>query len=183
MSTKKSFKLGIVSVDTRINKNGKFTIKTEEGSEVNKKGVFQFTEKHLDNFAANLRATNSDILADAIANSFDGNTLELDCEWAEVGAPVLDAEGNHLEDADSDDGLMYFKGNKDGEAYWRILDQRIVLGEDAVAYIADMNREVGIRAIEKARERKAKSRISGGGATKGAPQKQIEETEDEDLNP
>lgn len=173
MSTKKSFYLGITSIDTRLNKNGKFTVKTEEGSEVNPKGVFQFTEKHLDNFAANLRATNSDILADALAHSFDKNTLEIDAEWVVAGQAVLDENGEQLEDPNAENGLMVF--TKD---HWRIVDQRIVLGEDATNYISDLNAQVNILAIKDARNRKAKTR--GSAATKAAPQKQVQETETED---
>ena len=44
-------KLFISQVNTTVNKNGKLSIKTEEGHAVNPKGLFQYKITHIDHLA------------------------------------------------------------------------------------------------------------------------------------
>jgi len=171
-----TFTFVVKSIDTRINKNGKLTVKCEEGVECNPKGVFQFNEDHLNNFAQNLRATNVNILADAISASFDDSKLSVNAVWVEEGAPVIDFKtGEQVEDPSSDDGLMYHT-----TAHWRTdtLSFELVLGEDAKAYVADLNREQGLRELAEARKGRRKGSPSPKVET---PKVVVDTTEDEDL--
>lgn len=171
----KTFIFVVKSIDTRINKNGKLTVKCEEGIECNPKGVFQFNEDHLNNFAQNLRATNVNILADAISASFDDSKLSVNAIWVEEGAPVIDFKtGEQVEDPSSDDGLMYHT-----TAHWRTdtLSFELVLGEDAKAYVADLNREQGLRELAEARKGRRGSK--GSTAVKAQPKIVADETADE----
>lgn len=173
-SKPKSVKLPIVNISTRENKYGKFTVKTNP-SEYNKKGVFQFTTKHLDKLADDLRATNSDVLADAIAASLEDCMLEFQVQWVEVGQAVIDDEtGEEVEDDNADDGILRYT-----VAHWRINTTSfiIVLSDDAKDYIAELNARVNEKAIMEARNRRSRHAAP---AKVVKPTVKVEEEDDED---
>ena len=148
----KTVSLRIVSIDTRTNKNGKTVIKTVEGDEINPSGTFQFTEKHLDNFAAQLRATNGDVLANAIADSFDDNVLALEAVYVKAGDKVLNDKGEEIIDVETDEAMVYTT------PHWKITKQEIILGDDATSYIASLNKQIDLQEIAASRASKRRTR-------------------------
>jgi len=167
--TRTGVQLRIVSIDTRNNKNNKNVIKTVEGDEINPSGVFQLTEKDLDNFAAQLRATNGDVLANAIANSFDDSHFVVDAIYVKEGDDVLDEKGETIIDAVSDEAMKYTV------SHWKITKREIQLGDDAVLYIADLNKQIDLQEIAASRSAKRRSRGTKPGVVTSVV------VEDEDL--
>jgi hypothetical protein len=165
-----TFKLVINKVNTKINSNDKMSVKTEEGTEVNPSGLFQYSEKHLDNLADGCGATDADMMRNAVAQSLDDNYLVIEAEQVVAGEVVLNNKGEKIEDPTAEGGFQVY--TKD---HMRITNTEIQLGEDAVDYIAEINSKVDLQITMNKRMAKRKSK-------KSTPVVSAESTADEDLD-
>jgi len=151
--TKKIVALLIISIDARLNRNGLCTVQCEP-SEFNEKGIFQMTDKYLDNLAYKAGAINGDILQNAVAGSLDENFLNIEFMYVEEGQLIgNDAEGNPILSKDGNDKFTV--------THWRTEQfESIQLGDDANEYTKDLNKQLDLedaRASRNAkREEKAK---------------------------
>jgi len=133
----KTVTLVISKVNTKINKNGELSVKTEEGNAVNPTGLFQYSEKHLDNLADGCGATDCDMMRNAIASGLDDSYLVMQTQRVEVGELVMDNKGATIDDPTTDSGFKEFT-----VGHVRIINTEIKLGDDAVDYIAGINAKV-----------------------------------------
>ena len=156
--TKLAVALLIVSIDARLNKNGMCTIETEKTA-YNEKGVFQLTQKYLDNLAFKAGATNGAILGNALATSMDDSFLHMEFMWVEAGEKI----------GENEDGSPIL--NKEGGDCFTVSHFRteqfvsIELGGDATDYVTELNKEVDKDEIKEARKamRENNSRKSAAG--------------------
>jgi len=137
VAEKKTVKLVISKVNTKINSNNQLSVKTEEGHVINPLGLFQYSEKHLDNLADGCGATDADMLRNAINAGLDDSYLVMQTQQVEVGELVLDNKGATIDDPTTNSGFKEFT-----KPHIRIINTEIKLGDDAVDYIAEINAKV-----------------------------------------
>jgi len=130
-------KLVINKINTKINVNGQLSVKTEEGKAVNPSGLFQYSEKHLDNLADGCGATDCDMMRNAIASGLDDSYLVMETQEVKKGELVLGNKGETMDDPTTDSGFKEFT-----KPHTRIIKTEIKLGDDAVDYIANINAKV-----------------------------------------
>jgi hypothetical protein len=145
--TKKIVALLIISIDARLNRNGLCTVQCEP-SEFNEKGIFQMTDKYLDNLAYKAGAINGDILQNAVAGSLDENYLNIEFMYVEEGQLIgNDAEGNPILSKDGNDKFTV--------THWRTEQfESIELGEDANQYAKDLNKQLDLEDARASRNAK-----------------------------
>ena len=164
-------KLVISKFNTTVNQYGKMSIKTEEGKSVNPSGLFQYTPKHMDNLADGCGATDADMLRNAHSAALDDNYLVVQCQSVKAGDLVLDSKGQEIDDPTAAGGLQVY--TKD---HVRIVNTEILLGDDAVDYIATVNREIDMKITMQKRAAKR------GGRKTSAPVVDVASVADEDLD-
>ena len=148
--TKVVVALLIVSVDSRINRNGLCTIETE-ASAYNERGIFQLTQKYLDNLAFKAGATNGDVLGNALATSMDDNFLNMEFMWVEAGEKIgTNEDGTPILNKDGGDAFTV--------SHWRTEQFiSIELGQDAADYVNELNKAIDMEDIREARKAKRES--------------------------
>lgn len=145
--TKKIVALLIISIDARLNRNGLVTVQCEP-SEFNEKGIFQMTDKYLDNLAYKAGAINGDILQNAVAGSMDESYLNIEFMYVEAGQPIgNDEEGNAILSKSGDDKFTV--------THWRTEQfESIELGDDANQYAKDLNKQLDLEDARASRNAK-----------------------------
>ena len=133
----KTIKLVISKINTKLNVNDQLSVKTEEGKAVNPTGLFQFSEKHLDNLADGCGATDCDMMRNAINAGLDDSHLVMQTQEVKKGELVIDNKGEKIDDPTTDSGFKEFQ-----KPHIRIINTEVKLGDDAVDYIAGINAKV-----------------------------------------
>lgn len=170
-----TFKLAIEEVITELNSNDKVGISTEEGIEVNKTGMFQLSPKQLARLATKAGCADSDMMKNAIANSVEDCHLEVSAQHVKAGELVLNEKGEEIEDVATQKPMVYSKD------HWRInwLNCKVILSDDAMDYVASINRAVDIEITRSKRvakqTRKGRKTVASGSASADIAQ-------DEDLD-